>query len=494
MRTPLSIALTVALLALPATAQRAAGNDVVVVEGERFIVKAWVPFGPDTAVLSPASAVTLGEVAAALLQNPDIDELVIEGHTDSQGNPEVNRALSLARARAVVAALVARGVSADRLEAKGYGDTLPVATNDTAAGREKNRRVEFTILSRAGRATAVAQPLAKIAAVYKDVDAKAPDEPKWQDGNVGQPLFRAWRVNTKVKSSADVAFKDTSRVHLRETTLIVIFGANAYDKKEQRRATLESGALVSRIDELLGGAPLVVDSAAATIELGRGRAVAASSGKVSRISNHRGDAVVVRGKTGKKAAAAEPKVDVVAGMGTRVEQGKAPEAPRPLPPSPVLSSTPTTTWDTTTSVVSMKWAAIEGQQAIVEIRSADDAVVFQATVPSTVGALEARGLPPGAYALDVSAVDDAGLESIPSSSTFAVAATGAASTAGVVDAAGTDGAVGANDAGEADEANAVDEDAGFCETPLCPILVGAGIVVTVIAGVVTMVVLGERAR
>ncbi|HEY1098909.1 MAG TPA: OmpA family protein, partial [Myxococcota bacterium] len=195
MRAPLSLALSCALVALPAAAQTkpaATRNGVVVVDGDRFVVNARVTFGPGTAVLGGGSAAVLDEVAAALKANPDIDELVIEGHTDSMGNAEANRALSLARAKAVVAALVTRGVPAQKLAARGYGDTVPVATNDTAIGRDKNRRVEFTILSRAGRATAVAQPLAKIAAVYKDVDAKAPEEPKWQDGSVGQPLFRAW--------------------------------------------------------------------------------------------------------------------------------------------------------------------------------------------------------------------------------------------------------------------------------------------------------------
>lgn len=69
--------------------------------------------------------------------------LQVAGHTDSVGNDESNLALSDARARAVVDALIARGVREDALTARGYGETLPVASNDTADGRAANRRISF---------------------------------------------------------------------------------------------------------------------------------------------------------------------------------------------------------------------------------------------------------------------------------------------------------------------------------------------------------------
>jgi len=72
--------------------------------------------------------------------------LRIEGHTDNVGSDSTNLDLSLRRARAVRAFLIQAGVKAERLEANGFGETKPVDTNRTSAGRSRNRRVEFVIL------------------------------------------------------------------------------------------------------------------------------------------------------------------------------------------------------------------------------------------------------------------------------------------------------------------------------------------------------------
>ncbi len=75
----------------------------------------------------------------------------LRGHTDSNnstGDPQYNQKLSQARAEAVRAAMIAAGIDASRISAKGFGESVPVATNDTAEGRQKNRRTEFVILSR----------------------------------------------------------------------------------------------------------------------------------------------------------------------------------------------------------------------------------------------------------------------------------------------------------------------------------------------------------
>ena len=70
----------------------------------------------------------------------------IDGHTDNQGGDSYNMALSYDRAKSVMNYLVQRGISPDRIVAKGYGKTRPIATNDTPDGRAKNRRVELVPL------------------------------------------------------------------------------------------------------------------------------------------------------------------------------------------------------------------------------------------------------------------------------------------------------------------------------------------------------------
>lgn len=74
-------------------------------------------------------------------------KLLIVGHTDNRGNEERNQKLSEQRANAVSAALIKLGVAEDRIETKGAGQSEPIADNDTAKGRQQNRRVEVTILN-----------------------------------------------------------------------------------------------------------------------------------------------------------------------------------------------------------------------------------------------------------------------------------------------------------------------------------------------------------
>ena len=80
-----------------------------------------------------------------LLAKPTI-KVEVDGHTDNQGLASANLALSQQRAEAVVAYLASKGVSSTRLSAKGFGQTKPVADNATADGRQKNRRIEFTVI------------------------------------------------------------------------------------------------------------------------------------------------------------------------------------------------------------------------------------------------------------------------------------------------------------------------------------------------------------
>lgn len=103
-----------------------------------------VLFDTGGAVLKPGAQLLLDKLAVYLEQNPNA-RAIIEGHTDNVGSDAMNQALSERRAASVAAALQARGVSAGRLEPMGLGEAYPVATNDTSAGREENRRVEVVL-------------------------------------------------------------------------------------------------------------------------------------------------------------------------------------------------------------------------------------------------------------------------------------------------------------------------------------------------------------
>jgi outer membrane protein OmpA-like peptidoglycan-associated protein len=70
----------------------------------------------------------------------------ISGHTDNVGSPESNLTLSLQRANAVKNYLISKGIAANRIETKGYGDTQPIAPNTDAEGRQENRRTEVRII------------------------------------------------------------------------------------------------------------------------------------------------------------------------------------------------------------------------------------------------------------------------------------------------------------------------------------------------------------
>lgn len=83
---------------------------------------------------------------AQLLKDKTNRPVVLEGHSDSVGNDTVNLALSEKRAQNVRNALLARGLPADRLTARGYGKSRPLAPNDTELGRKLNRRVELIVL------------------------------------------------------------------------------------------------------------------------------------------------------------------------------------------------------------------------------------------------------------------------------------------------------------------------------------------------------------
>lgn len=118
---------------------------LVVLRKEKIEIKKQVHFAVDKDVILPDSAQLLDQVAATILENAQIARIRIEGHTDSQGDDAYNQSLSDRRARSVMRALLERGVEPGRLTAVGFGESKPIASNATNAGKARNRRVEFMI-------------------------------------------------------------------------------------------------------------------------------------------------------------------------------------------------------------------------------------------------------------------------------------------------------------------------------------------------------------
>ncbi len=107
-----------------------------------------ITFDPGSVEINAAAGAILDQIAALL---PDCRHVRMEiaGHTDSQGREEMNLNLSQSRADAVLNGLLARNVLVSNLVAQGYGESQPIASNETEAGREQNRRITFRLLSEA---------------------------------------------------------------------------------------------------------------------------------------------------------------------------------------------------------------------------------------------------------------------------------------------------------------------------------------------------------
>ncbi|MBM3744763.1 MAG: OmpA family protein [Acidobacteria bacterium] len=105
-------------------------------------VALYINFDTGKATIRPDSQPVIDQVAEMLQTNAGL-MLSVEGHTDSVGTPASNKILSENRAKAVVAALAAKGIDAKRLTAAGWGQDKPIADNQTEEGRAKNRRVEL---------------------------------------------------------------------------------------------------------------------------------------------------------------------------------------------------------------------------------------------------------------------------------------------------------------------------------------------------------------
>lgn len=109
-----------------------------------------IEFATGRATILTKSFPIVDEVVRLMKVNQDIKHLAIEGHTDNRGSDALNEKLSNDRANAVMKYLIEHGIDAGRLSAQGFGPKRPIADNNTADGRQRNRRVEFHITDQAG--------------------------------------------------------------------------------------------------------------------------------------------------------------------------------------------------------------------------------------------------------------------------------------------------------------------------------------------------------
>jgi outer membrane protein OmpA-like peptidoglycan-associated protein len=123
-------------------------NARVVVTQSAIKINDIIYFDTAKATIQERSNDLLTELAKVINEHPEIKKIRIEGHTDSKGDDLSNLRLSQARAESVAAWLKSHGVDGSRLDAAGFGEMRPIATNDTEEGRSQNRRVEFIIVDR----------------------------------------------------------------------------------------------------------------------------------------------------------------------------------------------------------------------------------------------------------------------------------------------------------------------------------------------------------
>jgi outer membrane protein OmpA-like peptidoglycan-associated protein len=117
-------------------------NEIFDALNKNGFIALYINFETGKADIKPESQKIIDQIVQMMKDNPDLN-ISIEGHTDNVGTPQTNQTLSENRAKAVMNAIIAKGIDKNRLSSKGWGQSKPIADNKTEEGKAKNRRVEI---------------------------------------------------------------------------------------------------------------------------------------------------------------------------------------------------------------------------------------------------------------------------------------------------------------------------------------------------------------
>jgi LysM repeat protein len=311
------------------------------------------------------------------------------------------------RADEVVRYTVRRGDTCSSIARQFYGDAdmvAPIHDANDMKGPPPHHLLEGAVLVIPSRPASASGPDAKLTAVRNRVEVQTPET---KPGKVNDPLFRGNRVATGSVSSAGVMFRNETQLRLGEQTLVVILGdARASADKASTVATnLVTGSLRAWMSKSPDMRAAVSTQAANVRVIGGETQVTADEKKTTRVAVYKGNSAVT---------AVRKTADVGAGYGSKVENGKAPAAPRPLPIAPIWRpDVPNLLVDrgSATAFVAEFDPAVDDAHAVSwHIQIARDAefrdVLVDQTVPRETRRIEAPSPAPGRYYARVSAVDD----------------------------------------------------------------------------------------
>lgn len=284
-----------------------------------------VRFKSGSAELTTESVETLRRLADLLRNRPELDPVLLVGHADDRGAEATNVALSKRRADSVREHLVRLGIARARLRTEGAGSVDPLVEGSTDDARQINRRVEVWVTPQGA--------VARVAKVERKVLSKEAAAPAWRDAKVDMQLRRLAQVRTMKESSSEIRFERDDHIALGPEALVVIFGSPKKTERTRRSVQdieVRRGSIFASLAEREGRS--------LDVETGAGRIDVAS--KKARIDVRPKQAEKRRASTvsvfsGRSSVSNVGKSVVVPeGYGTRVEEGRVPEPPRPLPPAP----------------------------------------------------------------------------------------------------------------------------------------------------------------